>query len=133
MHSGGWVVELELSNDCERVSVAFGPEHLRVVDHEDHSIAFAQSDAGHAIELLHAELQKSFAAFLLTPVELGSLCRADLSCLRTYLGFQAMACHGRGRGRGHGRDRGRALKGVSGIKYIPVLAASVLDIFLNND
>ena len=56
------IVDVELSKDCVGFAV-FGDENLWVVDHENHSVAFLERHSRDSIELLHAELEQSFAGF----------------------------------------------------------------------
>ena len=58
------VVNLDVAKDAESVSVFARAEHLRVVNNENVSVAFAEGHASNASEGSHAHLRQSFSRFL---------------------------------------------------------------------
>jgi len=72
LHAHVGVLKLELSEHGERFAIV-GSEHLGVIDNENEAVSLSESNAGDTSETLHADLNKSFAAFLLATVELGSI------------------------------------------------------------
>ena len=73
LQAGVGIFKLEFTEDGKRFAFTFRSEDLWVVDDEDETVSLSESYTGDTGELLHADLEKGFAALLFTAVELGTI------------------------------------------------------------